>query len=214
MEVRVSRASSVIVHHVPPGGGDRFLEWERGISDAMAQFPGYQATEVYPPVEGQQQEWVVVLHFSNSESLQRWLDSSVRAEWLAKLRGVAGDFELKTLPAGFGSWFTGNLGSSERLPPDWKMVLTVLLALYPTVMLLTIFVGPLTNRFGLAAGMLISNAMSVSLLQWVIMPVLRVVLSSWLRAGGREGKPVTVGGLVLILLVLAGLMLLFRAVTG
>jgi antibiotic biosynthesis monooxygenase (ABM) superfamily enzyme len=212
VEVRVSRASSVILHRVPPGGADRFLEWERGIAEATAQFPGYQATDVYPPAEGQQ-EWVVILHFDKPESLQRWLDSPVRSEWVAKLQGA--DFQVKTLPAGFGAWFLGEMGPpGGQLPPAWKMALTVLLGLYPTVMLLTIFVGPLTNRLGLAAAMLIGNALSVSLLQWVVMPMLRLVLGPWLQASGRSGKAGTVGGLVLILLVLAGLMLLFRAMVG
>jgi uncharacterized protein len=210
VEVRVSRASSVIVHRVPPGGADRFLEWERGITEATAPLPGYQATDVYPPAEGQQ-EWVIVLHFDNPEALQRWLDSPLRAEWLAKLQGA--DFRMKTLPAGFGAWFTGQLGSpGGQLPPAWKIVLSVVLTLYPTVMLLTIFVGPYTNRLGLATSMLISNILSVSLLQWAVTPAFNVVLAPWLRASGPKGKAVTVWGLVLIVLALAGLTLLFHAV--
>jgi antibiotic biosynthesis monooxygenase (ABM) superfamily enzyme len=191
VQVRVSRASSVIVHRVPPDGAEPFLEWQRGVAAATAEFPGYQATDIYPPGEGQP-EWVVVLHFDQPDALQRWLASPLRAEWLAKLRGISGEFEVKTLPGGFGAWFTGLSGQPARpLPPPWKMVLSVLLGLYPTVMLLAIFVGPHTNRFGLAAGMLISNA---------------------LRAIGPRGKAVTVGGLLAVLLTLVGLMLLFRAV--
>jgi antibiotic biosynthesis monooxygenase (ABM) superfamily enzyme len=212
VEVRVSRASSVIVHRVPPGGADRFVEWERGISGATAPFPGYQATDVYPPAEGQQ-DWVVVLHFDNPEALQRWLDSPVRAEWLAKLQGV--EFQMKTLPAGFGAWFIGQLGPpGGQLPPAWKIALSVVLTLYPTVMLLTIFVSPYTNRLGLATSMLISNVLSVGLLQWAVTPAFNVVLAPWLRASGQKGKAVTVWGLVLVLLALTVLTLLFRAVVG
>ena len=214
MELRASGASSVIVHRVPPDGAERFLEWQRGISAATAGLPGYQATEVYPPVEGQQ-EWVVILHFANPDDLQRWLGSPLRAEWLAKLDGSAADFQVTTLPGGFGAWFTGRLGRPEEpVPPPWKMALSVLLGLYPTVMVLAIVVGPHTNRFGLAAAMLIGNAMSVSLLQWAVMPALQVVVGPWLRASGPRGTAITIRGAVLILLVLVGMMLLFRAVTG
>jgi antibiotic biosynthesis monooxygenase (ABM) superfamily enzyme len=210
VEVRVSRASSVIVHRVPPGSGDRFVEWERGISEATAAFPGYQATDVYPPAEGQQ-DWVVILHFDNPEALQRWLDSPLRAEWLAKLKGV--DFRLKTLPAGFGAWFAGQFGApGGQLPPAWKIVVSVVLALYPTVMLLTIFVSPFTNRLGLATSMLIGNVLSVCLLQWAVTPALNVVLAPWLRASGPKGKAVTAWGLAGILVALAGMTLLFHAV--
>ena len=69
----------------------------------------------------------------------------MRAEWIAKLRGEIGDFRLKTLPSGFGAWFAGLVDGSEgALPPSWKIALTVLLGLYPTVMLLAMFVGPYT----------------------------------------------------------------------
>src|SRR5262249_58167590 len=129
-------------------------------------------------------------------------------EWLAKLQGAAADFQLKTQPGGFGAWFTGLPGRpGEPMPPPWKMALSVLLGLYPTVMLLSIVVGPHTNRFGLAGAMLIGNAMSVSLLQWAVMPGVQAVLGPWLRASGPRGIAVTIWGSVLILLVLVGLML-------
>jgi antibiotic biosynthesis monooxygenase (ABM) superfamily enzyme len=212
VEVRVSRASSVVVHRVTPDGAERFLEWQRGITAVTTEFPGYQATDIYPPAEGQP-EWVVIIHFDHPEALQRWLGSPLRAEWLAKLKGTEARFWLKTLPSGFGAWFTGSLGQSEgALPPSWKMVLSVLLSLYPMVMLLTIFVGPYTKRLGLVTDMLISNALSVSLLQWAVMPVLQIVLDPWLRASGLRRKAITIWGLVLILLTLAGLMLFFHAV--
>ena len=79
VELRSLRASSVIVHRVPADSVDSFLAWQRGITQAAGSFPGYQATDVYPPVNGGHQEWVVVVHFDTPEALRRWLDSSVRS---------------------------------------------------------------------------------------------------------------------------------------
>src|ERR1700722_645403 len=112
LEVRRARASSVIVQRIPPDAVDGFLQWQDSVSAAAAKFPGYQTTEVYPPPsgrqpEGNQPEWVVVVHFDDAKSLQDWLDSRQRAEWLAKLPSKAKDFQLKMLPAGLGSWFAG-----------------------------------------------------------------------------------------------------------
>jgi antibiotic biosynthesis monooxygenase (ABM) superfamily enzyme len=213
LEVRGARASSVIVHRVPTDCAERFLEWQRGITRAAEAFSGYQATDVYPPADPRQPDWVVVIHFDNSEALQRWLDSPLRAEWTAKLPAKIADFRLKTLSAGFGPWFAGLVGGGG-LPPHWKMALAVLLGLYPIVMLLTIFVSPHTSRFGLAAAMLIGNAISVALLEWWGMPVLNMVLGPWLRANGKKGKTLSAVGLLLILGVLGVLTLLFRQVTG
>lgn len=215
MELRGRRASSVIVHRVPTESVDRFLEWQRGITQAAEGFAGYQATDVYPPADPRSQEWVVVIHFDDREALQRWLDSSVRAEWTAKLPSAFQDFHLKMLPTGFGPWFAGLVGGPERaLPPSWKMALTVLLGLYPTVMLLTWLVGPHTAPLGLALSMLIGNALSVSILQWAVMPILNALLAPWLQVKADRSKALSVGGPFLILLLMGGLVVLFRRLMG
>jgi antibiotic biosynthesis monooxygenase (ABM) superfamily enzyme len=215
MEVRGSWASSVIVHRVPPDGAEGFMQWQRGITGVAERFPGYRGTDLYPPAEDRRAEWVAVIHFDGPEHLGRWLDSPERSEWTAKLPGEAGSFRLKTLPTGFGTWFDGLVGEPEPgLPPSWKMALTVLLGLYPTVMLLGIFVGPYTSAYGLALSMLIGNALSISTLQWAVMPVLNTLLGPWLHAKPDGGKALSIGGLALILLLLGALAFLFHRVTG
>src|SRR5262245_17748112 len=94
LELRGARASSVIVHRVPADCTERFLEWERGVTKAAEGFPGYQATDVYPPSDPRQPNWVVVVHFDNAASLQRWLDSPARAEWTARLPAEIAKFRL------------------------------------------------------------------------------------------------------------------------
>lgn len=214
VQVRAAQASSVIVHRVPPGRTEQFLELQRGITEAARTFPGYQTTDVYPPTERQQSEWVVVIHFDGPKSLERWLDSPVRAEWIGKLRKELGDFRLKTLPLGFGAWFASLVNGSEvPLPPSWKIALSVLLALYPTVMVLAIVVGPSLTPLGLALSMLISNALSVSILQWGVTPALRPLLRPWLSANEPGQRVLSVGGVIVILLLLVGMAILFRLVS-
>jgi uncharacterized protein len=217
MHVLGKGASSVIVHRPPPDRVEQFLEMQRGITEAAKSFPGYQATDVYPPAEGDPPatEWVVVIHFDGPATLQRWLDSPVRAEWVSKLREEMGDFRLKTLPAGFGAWFTGLVdGPVGTLPPSWKIALTVLFQLYPTVMVLAIFIAPHVSVLGLAVSMLISNALSVSILQWVVTPILNRLLGPWIAANEERQRAYSIGGLVVILLLMVGMVILFRLVTG
>jgi len=191
------------------------MDWQRGVTGAAEGFAGYRDTDVYPPADNLRDEWVVVIHFDDEKSLQGWLDSSVRAQWVEKLRAQVGNCELKALPGGFGSWFAGLAEGSDRThPPSWKMALTVLLGLYPTVMLLTLFPGPYTEPLGLALAMLIGNALSVSILQWAVMPMLNTLLAPWLKANSEQQRAVSVGGLILILILMVGLALLFRQVTG
>ncbi len=215
LEVRGSWASSVIVHRVPSDGGDGFMEWQRGITRVAERFPGYRGTDLYPPAEDRPREWVAVIHFEDPENLRLWLDSPERSSWTAKLPRGTGDFRLKTLPTGFGTWFDRLIREPEAGPiPSWKMALTVLLGLYPTVMLLTIFVGPSPATHGLALSMLIGNALSISILQWAVMPVLNASLGPWLHAKPGRGMALSIGGLSLVLLLLGAMTILFRRVAG
>jgi uncharacterized protein len=215
LEIRGARVSSVIVQRVPVDRVEQFLEWQRGVARAVQDFAGYQATDIYPPPDPKELEWVAVIHFDNRENLQRWLDSPARAEWTERLLREIGDFQLKTLPVGFGSWFAGQVMTADAPPPpSWKMALTVLLGLYPTVMLIAILVGPYIYPLGLAWSMLISNALSVCICQWAVMPALTAFIAPWLNANTSAKRAFSIGGLFLILLVLGGLALLFHQVKG
>lgn len=212
LEVRGARSSSVIVQRIPAGAAEVFLEWQRGITAAAAEFPGYQATEIYPPL-GRQEEWVVVIHFDDLKTLQDWLDSPRRAEWVAKLPCEVRDFRLKMVPAGFGAWFAGL--TEGGVLPHWKMALAVLFGLYPTIMLLTLFLSPHTQHFGPAVAILIGNVVSVVFLEWLGTPFLVTpLLGPWLRASGKEKRALSAVGAILILGALALMTFLFSLVTG
>jgi antibiotic biosynthesis monooxygenase (ABM) superfamily enzyme len=211
MQVRGLRSSSVIVHRVAPGSSEVFLEWQRGITQAAGVFPGYQATEVYPPAEDRPREWVIVIHFDNAEALQGWLDSPQRSEWTAKLPREIREFRLMTLRSGFAAWFAGLVDERERLP-HWKVFLMVLFGLYPTVMLLTLFLSPHTQRFGLATAVLIGNVASCAFLEWLGSPIIRLLMGPWLRAKGKEGRVRNVVGTALIVGSLAGMAVLLHLI--
>jgi antibiotic biosynthesis monooxygenase (ABM) superfamily enzyme len=214
LEVHAARASSVITQVIPPGATDAFLQWQRGICTAAAEAPGYQTTEIYPPVAAGE-PWVVIIHFNDPKRLKDWIDSPKRAEWVAKLPCETRAFRMQTLPSGFGAWFAGTLvGQSVPLPPKWKMALTILFTLYPTVMLLSIFVGPYINPLGLAVSILIGNILSVFLLQWLVQPALDPVLGPWLRANEPRQRAFSLGGLAILLLLLGGMALLFHLTVG
>jgi len=211
LEIRGAGASAIIVQCVPADKGERFLELQRGIVEAARGFSGYQKVDLYPPAGPERAEWVVVIHFDNQGALKRWLDSPVRAEWITRFHQEIGESRLKQVPYGFNAWFTGAVPDGE-LPPRWKVALSVLLPLYPTVMVLTLFVMPPSDRFGMALTMLVSNILSVCMLQWGLSPALNVVLTPWLRANGKDGRRVTLMGLALIVATLGVLTALFSLV--
>jgi antibiotic biosynthesis monooxygenase (ABM) superfamily enzyme len=214
MEVCIARASAAIVQRVPAEAADRFREWQHNVTQAAEGFPGYEGTDVYPP-SGRTDEWVTVIHFESEESLQHWIDSPERARWVEKLRATVGDFELRTLQGGFSAWFTGlKKDGADAMPPAWKMALTVLVGLFPTVLLLTVFVGPFTSPLGFSFSMLIGNALSVATLQWAVVPMLTRVLRPWLEANTPATRRLSYGGVGVLLLILVGIAIVFRPITG
>ena len=215
MEARTARSSAAIVQQVPPEAADRFRRWQNDVAAAAQTFAGYEGTDLYPPASNETNEWVTVIHFANEQSLQHWIDSPLRAQWVEKLRATVGDFELKTLNGGFSLWFDGlKQGAAGQLPPAWKMALTVLCGLYPTVMLLTVFVAPITSPLGFSVSMLIGNALSVALLQWIVVPALLRVLQPWLDANSNKAQWLSIAGAGAIVMLLLLIAVLFRAITG
>lgn len=214
LDIHRVRASSVIIHRVPRECVDDFLHWEQGITSVAQTFSGYQATDVYPPAEPVTQQWVIVVHFEDANSLHRWLDSNERRDWTNRLPAGVGNFSIKTLPTGFGGWFAGMIGPEQSLPASWKIAISVLLGLYPTVMILGIFLDPHTTRYGTAVSMFLGNISSVVILQWLAMPRITKLLQPWLQSNAKENPGIVYGGLAAIVAVFIGLVLMFRLFTG
>ncbi|MDD3471805.1 MAG: hypothetical protein PHS86_03395 [Syntrophaceae bacterium] len=215
MEVRTSRASAVIIQRVPSSKKIWFEQWQKDVNQAAETFPGYLGADIYPPVDNSHDDWVVALHFEDDNSLRTWLESTVRAKWLEKLRTSIGDFDLKVLPGGFGRWFRSVMVTRDQLSlPSWKIALTVLLGLYPTVMILEILSGSYTTTLGFSIAMLFSNIITVSVLQWIVIPFLNKILAPWLKANSPEQNRRSLIGFLFIVAILTGLSLLFRQITG
>ncbi|HTN74064.1 MAG TPA: antibiotic biosynthesis monooxygenase [Pirellulaceae bacterium] len=215
MEACIPQSSAVIVQRVPREATEQFRQWQRDVTEVAKSFAGFEGTDVYPPTAEQIDEWVTLIHFENAPTLQHWLDSPERAVWVERLRATVGDFELKRLNGGFSLWFAGIKSAAAAPPlPAWKMALTVLLGLYPTVLLLTLVVGPFTAPLGFAISMLIGNALSVALLQWVVVPCLMRVLRPWLAANASATRGLSCAGVGLILASLLGLAAFYQALVG
>ncbi len=207
-------ASMVIVHHVPPELTDRFVTLQEEITEAGKLAPGYVRTEVYPPAEEDSDQWVVVMTFTDHASLERWFECPERLRRVEKVSEEIGSFTIRKVPTGFGAWFArvdadGEAAAVDELP-GWKMVLVVLLALYPTVMLITTFVNPWIVGLGLAATILVGNILGVCLLQWAFMPPLTSALQRWIKTPVSKAPLLNLAGTVGIVVILGVVMSLFH----
>jgi hypothetical protein len=172
----------VAAHRVKPGRERDFERWENGITAAAGEFPGYLGSDLLRPVEGVQDDWVVVFRFSEAPTLHGWLDSSERAKWLADGDDLFERVDIHKVGTGLGGWFPSAVVTTEApaAPPDYKQAMAVLLALYPIVMVLTLYVAPRLESLPFAANMFLNNVLSVAILQWLLMPLVTRWLGPWL----------------------------------
>ncbi|MFW2381459.1 MAG: antibiotic biosynthesis monooxygenase [Acidimicrobiales bacterium] len=148
------------------------------IIESMATFDGFLNAQLFPPVEGVQDETVIVFSFRSRPQLDTWFTSDERRQELERLdEHIDGERQLNVV-GGFGGWFA----HGPRAVKTWKQAATVLLALYPTVLVLNEVLGwLLPDDFPYLLAVLVGNTLGVAILSWILMPRLTTALDSWLR---------------------------------
>ncbi|MFD7775691.1 antibiotic biosynthesis monooxygenase [Streptomyces sp. NPDC059753] len=213
---REEGVTAVISHDVRPGREEEFERWQDKILKEQEKFPGFMGTEFFRPVEGIQDHWVVAFRYDTREHLEAWLDSSRREHLLKEGRDYFASYDVRKVGTAFSGWFRFGSGEDEKAPPNWKQAMTVVLALYPTVMVLNLTVGHEFAVLGVPGylGLFFGNILSVSILSWLLMPLVNRVLAFWLRPGRTRTVRVDVAGAALVVLCWALTVLIFALTTG
>jgi uncharacterized protein len=177
---RTHPISVVFSHKVKPGRENAFADCHKRLRQAMEKFHGFEAFESFPPVPGFQEEWVVIARFQDSTSLDTWLESPIRAEYLARLKEFSEGVDVKRVRTGFDAWFSLAPPSSGTAP--WKQALAVLFALYPTLLVMGATFRPvLEHHIPLPVALLAATSITVAFLNWLAMPWTNRLLRSYLR---------------------------------
>lgn len=198
---------------VLPGKDDDFIVAEKRIVAASQAFPGFEGVSVLPPTEAGG-EWLSVLRFRTDRQLTAWMESAERHDVLPTLRSkLSRDFTVITRRTAYGSILRVEDGVT-KVTPNWKSALLVLLVLYPTVMTLSRFLGPVLDGWGAPPwlSMWLSQIVSVGLMSFLLMPFVTGLFRRWLDPSG-PGLRVTLIGVVIILAVYLATLTLFANVT-
>ncbi|WP_234341159.1 antibiotic biosynthesis monooxygenase [Streptomyces sp. NRRL S-1813] len=202
--------TAVISHEVKPGSEQQFLAWQEKTLRAQEKAPGFMGSELFKPVEGVQEHWVVVFRFDSREHLDDWLDSDVRAKLLNEGSKYFISYDVRKVGSAFSGWFQFDHDKRGNAPPNWKQAMSVVLALYPTVMVLNLTVGVGLEKLTIREyiGLFLSNVLSVSALTWLLMPIVNRVFAFWLVpsrvAGNRRAQVLGLASVVLCYLVAIG----------
>ena len=157
-----------------------FKRLQNSLKQAVLQSRGFIEQETtHRRLENDIVEYNVRLRFSDIQSCLEWIDSPVRRRLLnqAETRFVH-RFQSGIHRPSFDLWLTSQLPDS---PPVWKMNLLVWLALYPSVMLLSLISVDTLGKLPLALNMLLSTAITVALTGWLLVPLLANAYRDWLK---------------------------------
>jgi antibiotic biosynthesis monooxygenase (ABM) superfamily enzyme len=195
----------VVTHPVDPAREDEFLAWQVQMNEAERSFPGFRGSELFRPVAGVQDEWTTLFRFDTEEHLNAWLDSAERKRLLDEGQQFK-EFELRRISSPFGSWFAWK-DIDAPPPPQWKTALSVLVGLYPLVVLLTLAISEAWPHGKLWETLLLGNVLSVAILTWIVMPfIVTRALRFWLAPRYPSARVDAIGAAVsIVFLVLAAL---------
>lgn len=198
---REEGVTAVISHDVRPGKGADFERWQGKVLKAQEKSPGFMGSELFRPVEGIQDHWVVVFRYDTREHLEAWLDSGMRDRLLEEGRNYFSGYDVRKVGSAFSGWFRFGAGA-DQAPPNWKQAMTVVLALYPTVMGLNLTAGHEFRLWGIPGylGLFFGNVLSVSILTWLLMPLVNRALAFWLRPARHRPVRVEVAGAAIVVL--------------
>ncbi|MBI5591327.1 MAG: antibiotic biosynthesis monooxygenase [Deltaproteobacteria bacterium] len=205
-------AGMVVSTRVKPGREKAYREWQGMIDAEAARFSGFLGNEVFAPVPGVQEDWVVAVRFDSAEHLKDWLQSESRLRLIEQAADLWQEARVESFSGGFPGWFGHGADGSGRAadPPNWKQAMSVLLVLYPTVMLLNLFLSPLLTGLPAALSMFIGNVASVVLLTWLLMSMVNRVFGFWLTPSPSRPFWVEVMGVVAMLLGYALSVIIFE----
>jgi uncharacterized protein len=178
---------------VKPGREADFEAWARGILAAARQFPGHLGASVLDAPASRERH--ILFSFADRRTLRAWLDSEERRRWLARVEELLeADRGLQQL-TGLETWFKlpGSNVPTMKPPPRWKMWLVSLVAVYPLVLAFQVLVVPRMARLPLPLRALLFPLVLLTLMTFVVMPVMTRLLRRWL--GPQHGDEPVDGGL-------------------
>jgi antibiotic biosynthesis monooxygenase (ABM) superfamily enzyme len=199
-------------HSVATGREGDFRSAQVRLAIAGSHFPGYQGTVALPPDAGG--ACLSLIRFRTGPQLAGWMRSGERSEALRGLRSsLTKDFSVVSSTTPFGTTVRFEDGRT-LMTPNWKSAMILLLVLYPTVMILSRFFVPILDRVGAQPwlALWVSQIVSVSAMQWWLMPAVTRPFQRWLDPVDGAGLRISVAGATVVVALYAATLTLFASV--
>lgn len=208
--------SSVMEYIVPEANAGAFEAWYQRLRRVAQYHSGFLRADLCTPLNCDDGviKYYSIIHFASPSQLELWLTCDVRQQLFQEGKTLFMAYRFKSFTTGLEGWFSLHGGSSGSLgPPRWKQILSVVLGLYPTVMLQGLFFSALGIMQGwpLPVAMLVNNLITSSLLTWVVMPRVSRLLKFWLRPAYKlTSRQSDLVGVAVVLSLLGTCVVLFN----
>lgn len=206
--------SSVVLEYiVPKQQNEAFQHWYGALIRTAEAQAGFLRADPCPPLicVDDVVKWYSIIHFDTPAHLNQWLDS---ADWKTMLESgeeLLKAYKFKSFTTGLEGWFASGASSGSLGPPSWKQILSVVLGLYPTIMVQSLLFSALgiMQAWPQAISLLINNLITSSALTWLVMPQVSRLLGFWLQPAYRNASlRINLIGTALVLTAF-GMMVLF-----
>ena len=188
-----------------------FESFQRKMNDEALRFEGYRGQSIsYEEIDdGQFLEATTRIVFEDIGQCLSWLDSPERRRLLHQAEmSMNYRYRAKLEAESFDQWIQGR--RPEKVP-IWKVNVLVWLALYPSVMVLTLMGSSTLGQMPLPLNMLISNGITVALTGYCLVPWLSRLYGGWLKTSSNR---ITWVGLASVLSLQLILLVLFSRLPG
>ena len=188
--------NSVAKNHVGP-----FVDYmSRVVIAACHEFQGFLGgTLIQSPIDPTQ--WLSVLVYEDEQHLSSWLNSDERANLLPRLRSyLTDDFTTVTGRSPFGA-VVRVVGGRAESSPAWKIILLVVMVLFPTVTPILRFLNPVLQDLSLPPGVIsvVGMLIATSFVTVLWMPPVSRLFDRWIDpVRGRSLRVSVIGALVVV----------------
>jgi antibiotic biosynthesis monooxygenase (ABM) superfamily enzyme len=170
----------VVTRRVKPGHEALYEAWLSALVDEARALPGFLGTDVQRPGPSGPRVYTSVFRFDSLANLQAFERSELRARALANVREhVEADATWQTL-TGLEFWFTVPAGTAVPQPVRWRMALVMIAVVYALVLSIGRLVALVLGDAAMPVRLLVTIAIEVVLMTYVLMPRLTRVLAPWI----------------------------------
>ena len=165
-----------ITRKVLPGKEDEFKHaLQRFLGESFMQGGVYGAAMITSLPGADSNEIGILRTFADEAERDAFYNSKIFKDWEAYASTLTEEPNYRQL-TGLEAWFR-----SPEPPPRWKMAIATLCGVYPTSLFLSFSIGPFIQNFHPALRIFIIATCMVSMLTWVVMPLVIKIMKPWLN---------------------------------